>query len=406
MNSADSGHFSLPTELRIVFLSACGRWADAAIERLTGRAVDWRVVAELATAARATPVVARRLSEVAGGTVPADALEPLRRAGSVEEFRMMLLEERLWTFLAACRERGLRPLLLKGAGIALDRLGGFAQRPMADVDVLFGADELPAAHGIAQALGWVSSGKARAADTYEDLHHLEPLDAPDGLGFGLELHAEVLPSWHPFEFSVASVWADARELNPAAVAGQGNVGVSGVLVPSPAHQLLHTCLHFAWAHCFARGTWRTVRDVEALLSDGQVDPVEFAARAVRARGATCVYWTLAVAEALTGRAPAPELTRALAAYAPRAFRPQLLRYAALEGLYADETPGTRRVREWLWERTIRPGPSGHGRVRPWQERDRWLPRASGSQRAVADPLRERAQGVRAYLRHIIRGTRA
>jgi hypothetical protein len=144
------------------------------------------------------------------------------------------------------------------------------------------------------------------------------------------------------------------------------------------HQFLHTCMHFAWSHCFGRGAWRMVRDVDFLLSDPDLDPEAIVREARNARASTSVYWTLAVLRALTERVVPEALMDGLQAGPPEIIRRPLLRHLVTDAQGESGTPGTRRLRRALWSIAIRPRRSGHGTSRPWTGAERW--------EAVADPF--------------------
>jgi hypothetical protein len=362
---------SLPLDARLVFLSAGGTWADPEIRRLLTTPLRWPAVLALSQREGATPIVLARIRELGGPDLPTEPLTALQRLAEVQEFRMALLDERLSTFLGALEELRIPAILLKGAAIAWTKAGAFHQRPMGDLDVLVPEAEAGRVHELALTMGWTTPGRGLTPEMYQDLHHLQPLDASDGLGFGLEIHTELFPDWSPLRFSAGDVWRDAER-----IVRPGSFGAA--LVPSLHHQLLHTCLHFAWSHCFGRGAWRMVRDVDLLLADPRLDPATVVRDAKEARAGTCVYWTLALMRALTGR-PLPDgLLEGLDVSPPELLRVPLLRHLAEEAQGNRGTPGTRRLRRTLWTMAIRPRRSGHGRVRPWTGAERWA--------TVADPF--------------------
>jgi len=361
----------LPPEARLVFLSAGGEWADPGFLRALRGELRWPLVLELARREGATPVLFRRLRKLDVPDLPEEVLSALQRLAEVQEFRMALLEDRLTSFLQALEEKGIPAILLKGAAVAQSRQGGFRERPMGDLDLLVPGSWARTVHDLALEAGWALPTRALSEDMYEDLHHLLPLDAADGLGFGLEIHTDLFPDWSPFRFPTQDVWNDAERIATPGL-------TEGVLVPSLQHQFLHTCMHFAWSHCFGRGAWRMIRDLDLLLSDPRFDSEAVLRKARNARAETCVYWTLSVVEILTGRMLPEGLLEGLGVTPSRFARLPLLRHLAREAQGDRGIPGTRRLRRALWAMAIRPGRSGHGGSRPWTGADRWA--------AVMDPF--------------------
>ncbi len=388
------------SELQLVLLCAAGEWADDRIRRLSRRELRWPWVVALAGREQATSVLVRRLKSLGVDTVPPEHLEALERIGLVEEFRMSTLEERLDSLIDLLQDQGIQIVLLKGAGIALQTLGSLRERPMSDLDLLVRDDQAATAFSLAVGLDWVERGEGFEPGMYVDMQHLLPLKAGDGLGFGLEIHTDLFPRWNPFAFSAKDVWRQAVPLSSG----------SGVLVPTPEHQLLHTCLHFAWSHSFRMGTWRMVRDLDALLAHPELDERRFAELAHEARGTTCVYWTLSLLNGLTRRS-LPErlmthLNRSSGPLPGRSLlRRPLLSHLTSEALSRREFPGTRGLRRFLWSVAIGPGASGHGAGRPWTGAERWptgehtRPLAAGS--STRESWATRLQGLLAYSRQIL-----
>ena len=146
--------FSMSAEARLVFLCAGPRNNDVEIARIATGPLRWELVTRLAVAARAVPVVARRVREALGGRLPASAAD-MGRLAMVEEFELRRMDERLDETIAAFEGAGIRTVLLKGAALARSVYESVADRPMLDLDVLVSADETEAARGAALSSGWV-----------------------------------------------------------------------------------------------------------------------------------------------------------------------------------------------------------------------------------------------------------
>jgi hypothetical protein len=280
---------------------------------------------------------------------------------------MALLQERLERLMARFAEAGVEFVLLKGAAIALRYFGSFKARPMGDLDVLVRPERAATARELALELGWVPR-KGLRDEMYVGMPHLPPLLAGDGLGFGLEIHTALFPDQAPFRFPPEDVWRSATRLPRAGTPA----------APHPEHLLLHACLHVAWSHRFRRGAWRTVRDLDALVTDPALRTSELARLVHDARGETCVYWTCALMEEITGRAlpvvpvRGPQIRRG-------PLHAWVLRHLLLEAAHAPEVPGTRRLARVLWSLAVRPRASGHGSARPWTDEERWLDPSEAAQ---------------------------
>jgi hypothetical protein len=374
----------IPSEARLVLLTACGEWADRAMAGILADPIDWRTVQAFATAEQACAATANRLARVGVPSAGRDTLAALQRQGAVEEFRMELLEERLEKLMARFRGAGVDFVLLKGAAIALGYYGTLKSRPMGDIDILVRAERASAATTLARELDWVPR-KGLRDELYLGMPHLPPLVAADGLGFGLEIHTDLFPDHGPFRFGSEDVWRHAR---PLARAG-------GPRVPRPEDLLLHSCLHFAWSHGFRRGAWRVVRDLDALLSDSGLHGDEFTRLATYARGETCVYWTFVLVGALTGRVTAllpPDGPQIVGGPAHRA----ILRHLIFQSVYAPDVPGTRRLGRVMWSLAVRPRASGHGSARPWSAEQRWELATIAGGRSTGG-LASRARGFFGYV---------
>lgn len=375
------------SELRLVLLSACGVWADDEIRRLATDARDWPVVTSIASWELATSAVWRRVEAVSPDIDPSK-LVALRRTGMVEEFRMTALEERARRLVSALSEAGIQTLLLKGAGIAAGLPNGFRSRPMGDIDLLARPDQAQDAHAIAKQLGWVERSGGFAPSMYEDMQHLMPLVAADGLGFGLEIHTGLFPKWSPFEVPIEGIWERSLTLD----------GWAGARIASEEDQLLHTCLHFAWSHMFRRGVWRVTKDVETLLARG-LDLDVFLNRLRTAKGTTAGFWTLRLLQDLVGNQFAPDLSTAFGDDLDPRMSGAILRHLEREVLRRSEIPGTRRLGRLLWSAAIRPRAMGHGDARPWSSEGRWPDRTDESP-SSKEGLGGRVKGFLWYFRQV------
>ena len=350
---------SLSPEAQLLLLTAGSETNDGAIHGLLAQELDWAKVSWLAEQERATPVLWRRLSTM--GTLP-DGAQVLHRLAMVSEFRMSHLESRLFSALDTLRAADTEVVLLKGAALALTVYGSFVQRPMSDVDLLVRREDAARARDALLAAGWRPS-VTPDSEFYEGHHHLPPL--VDGLGTGtsLELHTSLFFDGHPFAFT-----SDDIRHRSERVTVRGRTAV----VPGVHDQLLHLCLHFAWSHMMATGAWRAFRDLDALLRTERVEWTAFTKLALEARGGSACYWTFRLARVLAGIAVPPWVERALAPPDPEFALQRLEQHFTYDLLPTENISPSVWLTYTMWRAGLRPGWSGHGRVRPWDRADALL----------------------------------
>lgn len=368
----------------------CGAAATASAAALVASLApaDWADLRALARREEVTAALWPRLRAAlpaagsgGGGVVPGEVEEAFRREAMVAEFGARRLEAQLQEVLATLAARGIEPVLLKGAGLAHTVFAGIARRPMRDLDLLVTRDELAPALAALRAAGWREDAGARPSERYESHQHAAPLVAPGGGAGGgvVELHDTLFARGHPFRLDGGAVLARSRRVPSA---------LGAVRVPSPVHQLLHACLHFAWSHEMRWGAWRAVADVAALVAAAAAEDAapaeagsEPTARALdevveeawAVGGASAAYWTMRLAATL-GEVPVPEPW--LAGLAGGAGGGAgggggAVRGGLLERHLAHQlAPGPGNVpsvalARLAWRLAIRPGRSGHGGSRPW-----------------------------------------
>lgn len=386
MTARDS---SMGAEARLLYLCAGPRSNDAAIAAIAANAVRWGLVTRLAVAARAVPVVARRVRGALGGRLPGGAAD-LGRLAMVEEFELLRMDERLAETIGAFAAAGIPAVLLKGAALARSVYQSIVDRPMLDLDVLVPAGETDAARAAAQTAGWVWKHDRRYAPFFSTHHHLPPLRDGRGTRALLELHTGLFPAGNPFVLE-----ADAVAQRGVAVRG----GARGILVPSAEDHLVYLCAHWVWSHMMNGGAWRALRDVAALTERAGVDWELCAARARQARATTCVYWTLRLAQRMAGvEVPAAALS-AMAPPTPAVVLGRLERYFVWRVAEGRECPSV-RLGELLWSAAMRPRWSGHGDARPWKnpEASVWVTDGVAPPRSARRRLAESVGFARALVR--------
>ena len=126
-------------------------------------------------------------------------------------------------------EVGVRLMLLKGAALGLTVYEAPSGRPLGDIDVLVPPDQVATARQVLAVNGW----RAKRSANTDDLIwcHATGWDQPSG--GSLDLHWHLIPEccWPDAD---TNVW---RRAQPIRLDGQS------LLVPAPADQLLHVCVH-------------------------------------------------------------------------------------------------------------------------------------------------------------------
>lgn len=379
---------SIGDEARLLFLCAGPRANDEEIARLAGGAPQWGVVTRLALAARAVPVIARRVQQALGGTLPPAAAN-LGRLAMVEEFELRRMEERLDDTVAAFEDAGLEMVLLKGAALARSVFASVADRPMLDLDVLVPAEKTDAARAAAASAGWVWKHDRRYAPFFSTHHHLPPLHDSRGTRALLELHTGLFPAGHPFQLEATSV-ADR------AIRTRGRK--HDALIPSAEDHLVYLCGHWVWSHMMNAGAWRALRDVGALAERGGLDWERCVTRAREAKATTCVYWTLRLAHRLAAVDLPAEVLRAMKPPTSARLLDRLERYFVWQLAEGRACPSV-RLAEMLWSAALRPQWSGHGLARPWKnpELSIWVGDRPGPRPTAARRLVESLSFARVFV---------
>ena len=317
---------------------------------------DWTRLLQVAWDAGAAGALRDHVHRHRQQTVPLDVERTLACLALERDLRMRTLERRAAESVAALRSAGIEVALLKGAALASTLYGSFASRPMNDVDLLVHSDQADEAKRLMLLAGWEPDPELPDDAVYATHHHLAPLIDSRGSRSRLEIHRTLLPAGHPFALPMAELWAGMR---PANLAGHP------VAVLGSTHHALHIAIHFAWSHTMREGAWNAFRDLGALERAGMIDWAELARVAKRARAASCCYWTLTLARAMTNLPVPDDVLAALEPAASRAVRRRLERHFVNVLLRRDATRLSVRLDRALWSMAIRPRQHGHGNVRPW-----------------------------------------
>lgn len=382
----------LPAELRLVLGSAVG--AGEATARALATPLDWRAVAMLADRERAAPSVLAAVRALDAGLAADDRLRPLRDLATVAAFECARLEAKLLRTLDALTAAGHAPVLLKGAATAVQLRGTLRNRPMRDLDLLLPPDSLLPARDTVLAAGWQPAREHLGEAFYDGHAHLAPLDDADGTQLQLELHDDLFTRGHPFLLNGSAVRAAAEP-----VLWRGRT----VLVPSRTHQVLHAATHAAWSHGMRGAWWRAWHDVAPLLP---TEPAGWAAlleATRRMRASSCLYWMLRLGRAFRVLEVTDAVLDRVRPPGPRRLQAMLLGHFATEASDLLGLCPSVRLSKTAWVMGIRPGWSGHGRIRPWSRAgliargEDALPSESGAAKVL-----RHLGSVRAYMAYLRR----
>lgn len=356
---------SLSPEAQLLLLAAGPGENDDRIRSLVQEdQLRWPVVCALAANTKSTAVLVRRLDAAGADRLPAEVRARLQQMGMVTDFHMACLQDRILDVLDRLAEMQVGAVLLKGAALATTAYGSFQARPMGDVDLLLAPEYAGQVQQALLSRGWTERFLAEPDEEVQNLrrefyqghHHLAPLTDTRGTGAVIEVHTDILPPGAPFRLPP---WRIREAARAASFEGRN------ILVPSDEHLLLHLCLHFAWSNEMQSGAWRTFRDLQAIVTTRDVDWDSVISAAELARGTTCCYWTLRLAQNLAGIPLPPDVLTALRPGLPEPVLRRVEYHLAHELLPTESICPSVQIRRTMWEVAIRPGSSGHGSVRPW-----------------------------------------
>ena len=373
----------LPAESALIALATSGPAGQQAIRDVVARPIQWDRLMRLAARERAVAALSEQLAKTPIRDARPAELANLQRLALVSEFQRSSLHDRLVMLLALYAAHDIDVLLLKGAGLAYSAYARPTERPMGDLDLLVRPEVASHARDLALANGWARRHDVPEERSYTEHQHLSPLEDADGLQIGLELHTALFTHQAPFQLPPEQLWAGARRIT---------IGGHPAYVPSPEDQLLHAAMHFAWSHEMTFGAFRTLRDVERILSASPVQWPVVVEKARAARGATCCYWTLRLARDLAGVHVPPEVLAALSPRLPERVLRALTRYFADHALPTpDLLLSSVSLSRALWTLGVRPRAQGHGTSRPWLDTEEWV-RVPGGMRTT------RTSATRRFLR--------
>lgn len=352
--------------------------------------MDWSLALSLAEHERATSVLWKTVLRGSEEDLPPHVVEVTQRLSMLADFASFVLEDRCRTLVRAASDRGIDVVLLKGAALALSVYDGFVDRPMGDLDILVAPDQATAAWELAREIGWQWQEAEYPAQRYAAHHHLPPLLDGAGGGARLELHAALGLGGHPFSLSYEQVLRRSVRLESP---------LGRVALLDREHQIVHVCVHFAWAHLMVFGAWRAVRDLNALVASGPMDWDRVIQVSREQHAGSSVYWALRLAHELTGVPVAADVLRELSRSSPNVMRETTLRHLVAQMFPLGETCPSERFRRAMWSLALAPERQGIGRERPWD----WDEVALGQQAShasAASKVARQVGSVRAWWRYL------
>ena len=314
-------------ETRIALLSAGPPENDEAILALWDHDLDTPKLQFIAQWERATLILWRRLRKMLDRLPHREGTDDLQKAANVWEFKLLQLEARLMQLLDILAPAGIDTIPLKGAGLAYTVYNAFTDRPMNDLDLLIRKDQAMEAWRLAQQQKWSWDAKAFPLEKYEAHHHLPPLKDVSGSGVRVEIHTDMCLPGHPFHYSADDVWATSRRIEAMG---------REFTVPSPQHQLLYCCLHFAWMHAMQDKAWLSFLDINAFSQMDDFDWDAFVDLARKSNAETVAYWTLRLARSLSNIRTPDDVANALKPRLPGYVLTRLERQYALNMFPTDQ----------------------------------------------------------------------
>jgi hypothetical protein len=273
-------------------------------------------------------------------SIPREARDRIGRLALIWTFKLRLLERRLRESVEALSRAGIDVVLLKGAALALTAYRGFADRPMADIDLLVAPADAGRAWELMQREGWACNNSDHSGSAWPDHHHhLPPLSDTGGTGLRLEIHFAPLVSGHPFRLDFHDMLKGSREIS---------LGSARVHVPEPHVHAVHAAIHFAWSHQFSGGRLNVFRDLTALHGAGMLSWDRLVETARRTGSESCCYWTLRLGKTLTGLPVPADVLIQLAPPLSERLLSVLGHHLAQVVVRSDDACPSVRLRERLW----------------------------------------------------------
>jgi len=381
----------------LFFLLVSPEPSKAGARAVLERGVDWSHLLSLVAEEGLAGTAWRGLQSL-GLPIPPDIAAQMQGTAALSDFRLGAVHRLLERTIAAYAAAGIEVMLVKGAALSTFYYADPCDRNMADIDLLVPGDRARDAVALAQGIGWSIDEEAYREALYEGHHHLPPMSDTLGLDIRLEIHTDVLPQGHPLHFGADALRGRAET--------RRTKGGTAVKVPTLEDLLLYSCLHLGWSHEMRDGGWRTFRDVSELIRQPTFSWDRFLALASDRTLAAACYWTLELANRLSGVEIPSRVTDALRPDLPEWAHEFVGRHYSLQLVPLSRLNPSEALSRVLWNVAMRPGRAGHGGARPWDHVERRMERSRrlGFARGADQSQRwwRRAMGIRETLSYVRR----
>jgi len=166
-----------PVSREFRLLAACMGWPQTAetslrVQGLVAADIDWEAFVSL-TARHRVAALAQAGLHKAGVTAPAEPAQRLAYAARQEAIKELALAGEVLRVNAALQTHAMKPVLLKGVGIALRGFGRLGMRNNRDIDILVAAGEVAGCGKVLKSLGYSRIEPAETADDRAIAHWMD-----------------------------------------------------------------------------------------------------------------------------------------------------------------------------------------------------------------------------------------
>jgi len=274
-----------------------GRRAER-IRVLSGEALDWPYLLNMAEAHALTPLLYWALKAIRPEAIPA----PLAESFQDNTLNSMQLTAELLRLMDLFAREGIRVLPFKGPTLAVTAYGNLALRQFVDLDLLVRKEDALRARGVLLGNGYRTG--LQLDSKWEEAYLREfdefGLHGPDGYPL-VELHWAVAPRYFSVPLDITEFWGRAAPVN---------LGNRAILAPGAEDLLLVLCLH-ATKHCWPRLSM--VCDVAWLMAASNIRWEEVLERARRLGSVRMVLLGTLLAGGLLEASLAEPILRGVAA---------------------------------------------------------------------------------------------
>lgn len=145
-------------------------------------------------------------------------------------YKNQLLFHQVHKIIQLLHEAGIQVMMLKGGALTLKYYGDYGVRPMGDIDILVGKNNVSAAMEILQQNGWLTTINITLDDAMHMFHSVNLINSDNQ---GIDLHWYVMHQccWENVD---DDLWAYADTVDFRGLP---------ICVLGPADQILHNCAH-------------------------------------------------------------------------------------------------------------------------------------------------------------------